>query len=381
MAIVFPQVEQPDASVVIVAFGGLELTRRTLETLIENTEPGYEVVVVDNGSEPEATSFLADQVGGATVVFNGENRGYPAACNQGASRARGRDLVFLNNDVFVHREWLPPLLGRLSEPRVGAVGPKILNVDGSLQSAGALVARSGSTTEYGFGQDPDALEFDFPRVADYVPGCCLAVGHTVFDSLGGFDPVFGRGYFEDVDLCFSLAGRGLRVLYEPRSRVTHVRGGSALPEGSSDPILRNRAIFERRWRHVLRLRPSSPLARTRRRTLAARDALARRRLLLVCSEAPPPESEDLYLDSRLAILATERISLAAPEWLRRGAELLHGRHLLEERRFLYDDVIVEDEARSAEFDAELARTQPQARHWNIERRGLSAAVRERLAAA
>jgi GT2 family glycosyltransferase len=379
MALVFPQVNRPEASIVIVAFGSLDLTRRALEALKEETESGYEVVVVDNGSVREATSFLANELSGATVVFNGENRGYAAACNQGANRARGRDLVFLNNDVFVHGRWLAPLLARLSEPWVGAVGPKILNPDGSLQSAGALVARSGSTTEYGLGLDPDALEFDFPRVVDYVPGCCLVVRHSVFDSLGGFDPVFGRGYFEDVDLCFSLAGRGLRVLYEPQSRVTHMRGGSGMSEGSADSILRNRAIFERRWRHVLRLRPSSPLTRTRRRTLAARDALARSRLLLVCSEAPPPTPGEWYFTSRLTILATRRTSLAAPEWLRRGAELLPGHHQLAERRFLYDDVIVEEEARTAELDAELERTQPQARCRVVGRERLAEAVRACLA--
>jgi GT2 family glycosyltransferase len=379
--VVFPQVEQPEASVVMVTFGGADWTRRALESLRENTEPVYEVIVVDNGSTPEATSFLAGHVGGATVIFNGENRGYGAGSNQGASRARGRFLVFLNNDVFVHREWLSPLLGRLVDPRVGAVGPKILNLDGSLQLAGALVARSGSTSSYGLGEDPDALEFNFPRVVDYVSGCCLAIRHEDFDRLGGFDPVFGPGYFEDANLCLSLTGRGLRVLYEPQSRIAHVGGGSGMPEGSYDVILRNRAIFERRWRHVLRGRPSSPLSRTRRRTLAARDALARSRLLLVCSEAPSPEPDDLYLDSRVTVLATERASLAAPEWLRRGAELLHGRHLLEERRFLYDDVIVEEEARTEALDTELARTQPQARRWAVERGRLAEAVRERVAAA
>jgi GT2 family glycosyltransferase len=378
MEIAFPQVSQPEVSVIVVAFGGLDWTRRALHALNENTEPGYEVVIVDNGSTEEARSYLADNVGGATVLFNKENRGYAAACNQGASRAQGRQLVFLNNDLLVHREWLPPLLRRLSERWVGAVGPKILNLDGSLQSAGALVARSGSVAEYGFGQDPDALEFNFPRVVDYVSGACLAMRHSDLDRIGGFDPVFGRGYFEDVDLCFSLAGRGLRVLYEPQSRVTHVRGGSGMPEGSVDSILRNRATFERRWRHVLRLRPGSPLARTRRRTLAARDALARSRLLLVCGEAPQPTSDERYFASRLTILATKRTSLAAPEWLRRGAELLPGHHHLAERRFLYDDVIVEDEAQTLELAAELQRTQPQARHSVMEGHRLSEAVRASL---
>ena len=379
MDVVFPEVQRPEASVVVVAYGGLEWTRRTLHALTENTEPGYEVVVVDNGSTQDARAYLADNVGGVRVIFNSENRGYAAACNQGAGRARGAHLVFLNNDVLVHREWLAPLLRRLSQPWVGAVGPKILDLDGSLQSAGNLVARSGSTLEYGLGQDRDALEFSFPRVVDYVSGCCLAMRREDLDRVGGFDPVYGFGYFEDVDLCFSLAARGLHTLYEPQSNVTHAGGSSGMPEGAVDLILRNRATFQRRWHHVLRMRPGSPLTRTRRRTLAARDALARSRLLLVCSEAPPPTPGEWYFTSRLTILATTRTSLAAPEWLRRGAELLPGHHQLAERRFLYDEVIVEDEARTPELEAELARTQPQARGLVVGRGRLSEALRSRLA--
>ena len=363
----------------ILAFGGLEWTRRTLHALAENTEPGYEVVIVDNGSTEDARAYLADHVGGANVLFNTENRGFAAACNQGASRARSRQLVFLNNDALVHPGWLPPLLARLSEPWVGAVGPKILNLDGSLQSAGALVARDGSVADYGGGGDADSLEYSFPRVVDYVPGCCLALRHALFDELGGFDIAYGLGYYEDVDLCFSLAARGLHVLYEPRSTVTHVQGGSGITEGAVHRFLLNRATFLRRWRHELRQRPGSPLTRTRRRTLAARDALARSRLLLVCSEAPPPTPGEWYFTSRLTILATTRTSLAAPEWLRRGAELLPGHDKLAERRFLYDEVIVEDGARTPELEAELARTQPQARGLVVSHGRLSEALRSRLA--
>jgi GT2 family glycosyltransferase len=355
--LVLPRVAQPELSVVIVAFGRLRWTRRTLLALAEHTDPCYEVVVVDNGSEPTARSYLRNEMENATVVFNDENRGFGAACNQGAALARGRHLLFLNNDALVHVGWLRPLLGRLRDPRVGAVGPKLLNPGGSLQSAGALVSRTGSTLEHGFGADPAADEFTFPRVVDFVSGSCLALRRGDFT---GFDPAYGRGYYEDADLCLALAERGALTVYEPASTVTHVRGVSGFTTADPDLPIRNRAVFERRWRHVLRDRPHPPLASSRRRILAARDAPAASRTLRIGRELPEPRPMDLA--ERLTIL----VQSASPDhlqgWLRAGAEVaLDGSpDWFAERRFLYEQVVVDPDAWTPWLGEALARTQPQA---------------------
>ena len=144
--------------------------------------------------------------------------------------AVGDYLLFLNSDVLVHPHWLPPLVARLQEDEtIAAVGPRILNLDGSLQLAGALLLRAGATVTYGGSDDPNRLEYTFSRDVDYCSGACLAVRRSAFDDVGGFDPTFGLIYFEDADLCLRLWQHGLRTVYEPSSMVTHVGGGGIEP--------------------------------------------------------------------------------------------------------------------------------------------------------
>jgi GT2 family glycosyltransferase len=148
----------------------------------------------------------------------------------------------------------------------------LLNPDGSLQCAGALLSRSGSVACYGDGERPDRPEYGFARVVDFLAGACLLVRRRAFNDVGGFDPAYGLAYFEDADLCLALADHGYRSAYEPDSKVTHVRGK---PRAEVLQLaLRNRALFERRWRHVLASRPLAPLCASTRRMTAARDAPA-----------------------------------------------------------------------------------------------------------
>lgn len=267
-----PAVPRPDVSIVIVTHDAAEVLPQALQALLDNTEPCYELIAIDNGSG-DGTASLLRQIENARVVLNPRNFGFGAANNQGAAHARGRYVVFLNQDAFVNAGWLPPLLERIeADERVGAVGPMLVNPDGSLQCAGALLSRSGSVACYGEGESPEQREYRFARVVDFLAGACLLVRRRAFDEVGGFDPVYGLGYFEDADLCLTLSASGYRCVYEPASRVTHVRGKPG--EALLGLALRNRTLFERRWRRVLASRPLSPLTASRRRTVAARDAPA-----------------------------------------------------------------------------------------------------------
>jgi GT2 family glycosyltransferase len=267
-----PAARRPDVSIVMVTRDGSDVVERALRALLENTTPCYELILIDNASG-DGTPALLREVENATVVLNTRNYGFGVANNQGATHARGRHVLFLNQDAFVHPRWLPPLLERIdSDARIGAIGPMLLNPNGSLQCAGALLSRSGSATCYGDGDRPERPEYRFTRVVDYLAGACLLVRRRAFNEVGGFDPAYGLAYFEDSDLCLALAARGYRSVYEPSSTVTHMRGR---PSAALLLLaLRNRALFEQRWRRVLASRPLSPLAATRRRKLGARDAPA-----------------------------------------------------------------------------------------------------------
>lgn len=354
----FPVVERPVVSVVMVTHNAADWARRALQALLEHTEPCYELIVVDNASRDGTAELPARELEGATLVLNDRNRGFGPANNQGAAHAVGRHLLFLNNDALVRRGWLPPLLERIdSDDRIGAVGPRLLNLDGSLQIAGALLARSGSTLEHGYGDDADAPEYRFARDVDYLSGACLLVRRSAFNEVGGFDAAYGLAYFEDADLCLSLAALGYRVVYEPRSSVTHVRGASPRGDAFATLAPRNRSLFRRRWSHVLASRPLSPLAPSRRRTLAARDAPVSERILVV---GEPPEAL-LQAASAARVTAIAGAGLKG-RLVEAGVEVARGVEdwpaWFAERRFHYDVVVAGEPA--GELEETIRRTQPQA---------------------
>lgn len=288
-ALEFDRPDAPVVSVVVVLFGGWELTRGCLKAIRERTDVPFEVVAVDNPSNEDTAGRLRDGVRGATVVRNRRNVGFGPAANQGATHARGRFLVFLNADTVVQPGWVRPLVAAVDEdPAAAAAVPMLLAVDGSLQEAGGMVFGDGRTLMYGLGADPGNPRYRFRRYVDYGSAACLLIERSTFASLGGFDPAYIPAYCEDVDLLLSLRARGLRTVYQPRSRVVHVRFGSAAsPRARERMSTRNTRILLERWGDALAPRPplrvDPPL---HHRVIAVRDADASDRILVVGDAVP-----------------------------------------------------------------------------------------------
>ena len=169
-----PDVENPKVSLVMVTFGGGETALRAIEALVWNTEPNYELIVIDNASADDTADRLTAGLVGATVVLNAENAGFARGCNQGAELASGGLLCFLNPDAFVEAGWLPPLLEVFKDSKVGAALPLFLHPDGRVQEAGSAVDSEGTALAIGDGDDPRSFEYRFTRMVDYgsagVPG-------------------------------------------------------------------------------------------------------------------------------------------------------------------------------------------------------------------
>ena len=110
------------ASVIVPCFNELEFTRQCVAALARRTRSPWELIAIDNGSSDGTAAYLAGVADAAPfpvrVIANTENRGFPAACNQGLRAARGEYLVLLNNDAVVTDGWLAQLVGLAkSDPR------------------------------------------------------------------------------------------------------------------------------------------------------------------------------------------------------------------------------------------------------------------------
>lgn len=225
----FQRPTAPRLSILLVLYNRAELTLACLRSLQPRlAEVGAEIVLVDNNSRDE-TGKLLDRLRGAKVIRNPDNRGFPVAVNQAAAAASGKYLLLLNNDTEVLGDSLGTAMRFLdANPDVGAVGGRIILLDGTLQEAGCTFWREGHAFQYGRGDSPTAAEYQFQRDVDYCSAAFLMTRRHLFGEMGGLDVAFSPGYFEDGDYCVRLWRAGWRVVYLPEVSILHYENASAV---------------------------------------------------------------------------------------------------------------------------------------------------------
>ncbi len=222
-----PQSPEPEISVILVLYNRAELTLQCLRSLAEGRLESLEIIIVDNASS-DATPSLLNRIDGATIVRNSTNIHFLKAANQGARQARGRYVLFLNNDAQVLPGSIEAAAKTIaSSDDIGAVGGKIILPDGLLQEAGCIVWKDGSCLGYGRGDDPFAPYYMFRRDVDYCSGAFLLTRREDFIRLGGFDEAYQPFYYEETDYCLRLWEHGLRVVFEPDATILHYEFASS----------------------------------------------------------------------------------------------------------------------------------------------------------
>ena len=223
----FPHVENPKVSIIIPVYNQIHYTYACLVSILENTESfDYEIIIADDVST-DATKEIDKFVSGLVIARNESNQGFLKNCNNAAKKARGEYIFFLNNDTTVQKDWLPPLIRLLeSDESIGMVGSKLIYPDGRLQEAGGIIWSDGSGWNYGRCDDPNKPEYNYVRDVDYISGAAIMLSRKLWEDIGGFDERYAPAYCEDSDLAFEVRKRGLRVVYQPLSVVTHFEGVS-----------------------------------------------------------------------------------------------------------------------------------------------------------
>ncbi|MFI5316753.1 MAG: glycosyltransferase family 2 protein [Myxococcota bacterium] len=242
----FAENAEPRVSIVIPIWNRLELTLDCLRALRAHTEGSFEVIVVDDGSSPKAETALGGIPGLRLRRFE-SNRGFACACNAGAALARGREIVFLNNDTLPEPGWLAPLVAACEkDARVGVAGSLLLYpVTREVQHAGIEFADGVPFHRFRYAR-ADAPEVARSGVVPAVTGACLLTPREVFERLGGFDECYQNGY-EDIDFCLRVRDAGGLVYYCAESVLLHHE--SATP-GRIDPPRekRNLEYLLEQWR-------------------------------------------------------------------------------------------------------------------------------------
>jgi len=232
-------------AIVVPHRNGHQILRRTLIAASEACGPRDVVVVVDNASIDGSVAVLAEEFPEVLWLRNASNRGYAAACNQGAEVAPSQFLLFLNSDAVVP----PDILSRLEVffaqmPQAGEVGFRLVGANGAFQRATApspdLWSEFGLRRRVpkGFSDPSDAAE------VDTLVGACVAITRLAFERVGGWDERFFF-YEEDVDLSVRVKAAGFQIWFLPQITVTHLKGaatGSVLLSAQLEAV-RSRFLY------------------------------------------------------------------------------------------------------------------------------------------
>lgn len=231
----------PEVSVVIVSFNTRELLRAALASLPDAAGGrAIETIVVDNDSHDGSADMVERDFPGVRLVRAGENLGFARANNLAFRMAQAPFVYCLNPDTVSHAGSIDRLARVLEgDPRIGYVGPKLLNADGSHQLSAFRFHRlfSGFVSWSMLGLDgrlphsPHALSLhhaygcDTMIQAEWLLGAAILTRREVIAQTGGFDERYFL-YAEEVDWCQRMHEAGWIGCYEPAAAVTHIRGAS-----------------------------------------------------------------------------------------------------------------------------------------------------------
>jgi GT2 family glycosyltransferase/glycosyltransferase involved in cell wall biosynthesis len=353
----FPIHEHVEISIIIPVFNQFHFTQACLASLQEHQGgERFEVIVVDDYST-DATAESIPQIPGVVYVRNETNSGFIDSCNRGAERARGKHLVFLNNDTLVRAGWLTALLETFAEqPRAGIVGSKLVYPNGRLQEAGGIIWRDASGWNYGKFDDPQKPEYNWLREVDYCSAAALMIPKALFEAVGGFDSRYSPGYYEDTDLAFKVRRAGYKVFYQPLSEVVHYEGatgGTDLSTGAKKYQDVNRSKFAEKWAAELMAKPVNGDVES----LCQAQKLSGKNILVIDHHVPFPDrdSGSLRMFQILKILhqmghrvtfIPDNLANIAPytgELQKRGIKLVHHPYIEQVRDYLC--------AHGSDFDA------------------------------
>lgn len=199
------------------------------------------------------------------IVLLAQNIGYGPANNVGLGLARAPYVCFLNSDVFPGTpDWMERLVARLRDtPELGAVGPLLLFEDDCVQHQGMRFERLEQFGDWFYPTHPGKgwrpRQSEGLRRADAITGACIVMAKWLADEMGGFDPAYPIGDFEDSDLCLRLRMRGLSVAVDMGVQLYHLERQS---QAGSDQRWRmnltmyNAWLHDSRWRDTLEALPA-----------------------------------------------------------------------------------------------------------------------------
>lgn len=226
-------------SIIIVSYNTKQSILKCIDSICCSLPRDFfKIVVVDNNSADGSAAAIKRRFPRVSLIVNQVNRGFAAACNQGLKTSQAEYTLLLNPDTIVNRSLVRMVEYMEKNDRVGILGCKILNPDGSIQRTAYAPPSfwndliSGLTFKWLWLLRPKNRRVyrqcrlsQVPFQVGWVSGACLLTRGETIQEVGLLDEGFFLGA-EDVDWCCRAREEGWKVLYFPQAQVTHIGGES-----------------------------------------------------------------------------------------------------------------------------------------------------------
>jgi GT2 family glycosyltransferase len=246
-----------DISVVIVGWNAKRYLELCLESLASAPpRRSMEVLVVDNASTDGAVEMIETKFPWVKLIKSPENLGFSKGNNVAIRQAQGRYIALVNPDVIVFPGCLDALADFLDQnPKVGNVGPRVLNPDMSMQSTcrkfptlwNNFCSASGLSSKFKnsrffAGEHMFYFPHDRTLTVDVLVGCFSMIRREAFDSVGLLDEGLFM-YGDDVDWCRRARNAGWEVVFYPGAQAVHDRGKITAPYPVRFAVAQQRSVL------------------------------------------------------------------------------------------------------------------------------------------
>lgn len=249
-----------ELSIIVTSYKNPELLKVCIDSIKRNiTLTDYELIVSDSATEEKTELLMNEEYPEIKFLSSVENIGFSGTVNYGLGIATGKYILILNGDIIVKKDAIEKLLDYIkNNPRVGIVGPQLLNFNETLQPSTfrfytplTIVYRRTFLGKLGFAKKhlENFLMKDFDhqsvREVDWIMGSSLMTSRLAVEKVGFMDHQFNL-YFEDTDWCRRFWEQGFKVIYLPQAQMYHYHGRGSAGKGVIKLLLSNRLT----WIHI-----------------------------------------------------------------------------------------------------------------------------------
>lgn len=254
-------IKQIELSIIIVNYNTRQLTDKCIDSICRTADGILtETICIDNASSDGSAEHLRNKYKDLILLVNHKNAGFAAACNQGMAISRGKYLLLLNSDTIMLPKTLAGLLKFFEQmPKAGAIGPRIINSDGSPQISFEFFPDLGAymlshlpfvgRLMHKRASDVTGHNLTQPTMVDFPAGACFMVRREVYLKVGGLDERY-HSYFEDADWGYRIRKAGWEEYIVPEFKIIHLGGQSWKPEQNIEKLFhsyRSRYIYFRKF--------------------------------------------------------------------------------------------------------------------------------------